>query len=178
MDKTGSDSTISIGNPKVDPALLLAADEIGIRLEVVGGFPMWEAAPAARHQKALYRVQASIRPIPEHPAGCGCFHLADVYIRFPDGSIKRPDISVFCQEPPDTDDAIEMLPEAVIEITNRGYEVKDLEISPYFYMAQGIKDVIVFDPRTLVVLHIRKESTRRLVSPVEIVLECGCQCTV
>ena len=174
----GDDSIANPAKARVDLGLLLAANEAGVRLEVVGGFPMWEASPAARHQKAVYRIQSSLRSIPGHPGGCGCFHLSDSYVRFSDGSLKRPDIAVFCQEPPDTDDAVEMTPEAVIEITSRGYEAKDLEISPYFYLAQGVKDVIIFDPRTWVVLHMRRESTRRLVSPVEIVLECGCQCTV
>jgi len=37
-----------------------------------------------------------------------------------------------------------------------------------------VKDVVVFDPTTLLVLHVRQNSTTRQVSPVEIELECGC----
>jgi len=164
--------------PQVDMRVLMAANQAGVRLEVVGGLPLWEVSPAARHQKAVYRIQASIAPARDREGQCGCFSLADTYVRFPDGSLKRPDIAVFCQEPPDTDEAVTLLPEAVIEVISAGYEAKDLEIGAYFYLAQGVKDVVVFDPRTLWVLHMRRDSTRRLTSPVEIDLECGCRCQV
>ena len=71
-----------------------------------------------------------------------------------------------------------MIPEAVIEVVSKGYEAKDLEIGPPFYLSQGVKDVIVFDPLTLFVLHVRKNCTMRQVSPVVIELECGCQLLV
>jgi len=53
-----------------------------------------------------------------------------------------------------------------------------LEIGPPFYLSQGVKDVIVFDPLTLLVLHVRKNRTTRQISPVEIDLECGCRVLV
>lgn len=40
------------------------------------------------------------------------------------------------------------------------------------------KDMIVFNPCTLLVLHIRKDNVTRQISPVTINLECGCCCTV
>jgi hypothetical protein len=49
---------------------------------------------------------------------------------YPDGSLKRPDISIFCHEPEEQDDAISLVPEAMIEVVSRGYEAKDLEIGP------------------------------------------------
>ncbi len=117
--------------------LIQQADAIGIRLEIIAGLPVWDAAPVARHQKALYRIQSSLCLSPD--SHCGCFHLADTLIRFPDGSLKRPDIAVLCQEPPDSDEALDILPEAVIEILSTGYERKDLEPGSSFYLAQGIK---------------------------------------
>lgn len=72
--------------------LIQRADAIGIRLEIIAGLPVWEAAPAARHQKALFRIQSSLQPLPGNQ--CGCFPLADTLIRFPDGSLKRPDIAI------------------------------------------------------------------------------------
>ena len=162
-------------------ALLQRADEAGVRLELVGGLPLWEAAPARRHQQAVDHIRASIQPYPQATdtgGGCACFHLADVYIRFPDGSLKRPDISIFCREPDELDEAITLVPEAVIEVVSPGYEAKDLEISPRFYLLQGVKDVVVFDPHTLFVLHMRKNGVTRQVSPVTITLACGCQCVV
>ncbi len=105
-------------------------------------------------------------------------HLADVYVQFPDGSLKRPDISIFCREPDEDDRAITLVPEAVIEVISRGYEAKDSEIGPYFYLSQGVKDVIVFDPDTLFVLHVRAGGASRHVSPLNIQLQCGCRCTV
>src|SRR3954471_16749496 len=139
----------------------LRADELGLRLEIVGGIPIWEPSPLYKHQKAVDRIRSSIR---KSPAGsqnpCDCVHAADVYIQFPDGSLKRPDISIFCREPDELDDAIRLVPQAVIEVVSKGYEAKDLEIGPSFYLSQGVKDVIVFDPTTLLVLHVRAEVTK------------------
>ncbi len=171
-------SAASSAKLQVDMAQLLAADEAGVRLEIVRGIPLWEMHPGFRHQKTVDRIRASLTPIPEAESGCGCFHYADIYVRFPDGSLKRPDISIFCQEPPETDEAVEMIPEAVIEVVSRGYEAKDLEIGPLFYLTQSVKDIVVFDPRTLLVLHVRQDGTRRLVAPVEIDLACGCRCQI
>lgn len=160
---------------------LLQADELGVRLEIVGGLPIWEPHPVWKHQKAVDRIRASIEPVdpsltPEE--GCPCIHISDVYVKFPDNSLKRPDISVFCREPDEEEEAVTLMPEAVIEVISKGYEAKDLEIGPRFYLAQGVKDVVVFDPYTLLVLHVRRDGVSRQVSPVTIVLECGCRCTV
>ena len=157
----------------------LRAEELGIRLEIVRGLPLWEAHPVYKHQKAIDRIRATIRPFAGEDANqCACVHISDVYVNFPDGSLKRPDIAIFCREPDEDDEAITLVPEAVIEVVSKGYEAKDLEIAPSFYLSQGVKDVIVFDPSTLFVLHARRNRTTRQVSPVEMMLECGCQCVV
>jgi len=70
-----------------------------------------------------------------------------------------------CREPDETEDAILLLPEAVIEVVSKGYEAKDLELGPPFYLAQGVEDVIVFDPTSLLVLRARRDKTIRLSSP-------------
>lgn len=158
----------------------LHADQLGIRLEMVAGLPIWEPQPVYRHQKAVDRIRASIRAMEEQPGktACECVHIADVYVAFPDGSLKRPDIALFCREPDEQDEAITLVPEAVIEVISRGYEAKDLEIGPRFYLSQGVKDVVVFDPHTLLVLHIRADGAERLVSPVDLTLRCGCRVRV
>lgn len=155
---------------------LLTANELGIRLEIIGGMPLWEAQPVYKHQKAIDRIRASIKPIANPP--CECVHVSDVYVAFADGSLKRPDISIFCHEPDEEDEAIKLVPEAVIEVISKGYEFKDLEIGPNFYLAQGVKDVVVFNPYTQVVLHVRKDKVEHGISPLEIPLQCGCQVTV
>jgi Uma2 family endonuclease len=159
----------------IDPKFL-KAEELGIRLEVVAGLSIWEAHPVWKHQKAVDRIRASIRQSPGHP--CQCVHAADVYVQFPDGSLKRPDIAIFCREPDEQEDAIQLLPEAVIEVVSKGYEAKDLELGPRFYLSQGVKDIVVFDPATLLVLHVRRDGTRREVSPHALLLECGCEVAV
>ena len=160
----------------------LRAEDFGIRLEIVGGLPIWEPYPVYKHQKAVDRIRATIERVAassESGEGvCDCVHVSDVYVSFPDGSLKRPDISIFCREPEDEETAIKLIPEAVIEVISKGYEAKDLEIGPRFYLSQGVKDVVVFDPYTLVVLHIRGDEVARHVSPVGINLSCGCCCTV
>lgn len=155
---------------------LLTAEELGIRLEIVRGIPLWEAQPLYKHQKAVDRIRGSIRLGCRQ--ACACVHIADVYVNFPDGSLKRPDISIFCQEPDEEEDAIRLIPEAVIEVISKGYEFKDLEIGPSFYLAQGVKDVVVFNPYTQVVLHVRRDKVEHQLSPVDIALECGCLVTV
>jgi Uma2 family endonuclease len=161
----------------MDPKFL-RADELGVRLEIVGGLPIWEPHPVYKHQKAVDRIRATIRAAAEAEEGCACVHVADVYVSFPDGSLKRPDISLFRREPEEEEEAVTLVPEAVIEVISRGYEAKDLELGPHFYLSQGVKDVVVFNPYTLVVLHVRQGGASRHVSPVEIALSCGCRCTV
>ena len=154
------------------------ADEMGVRLEITGGLPIWEAQPVFRHQSVSFRIQSSIRRTNLSGDGCACVHAADVCIRFPDGSQKRPDIAVFCREPDEIDEEITLIPEAVIEILSKGYEAKDLQVGVPFYLAQGINDVIVLDPYTLKVLHFQRGERHELTSPIEIQLQCGCLVTV
>jgi Uma2 family endonuclease len=169
----------------IDIAELIAqtdAAKAPVRLEYVRGRMKWEASPASRHQKALQRIERSLRPIPGHPAGCGCFVLADTLIRFPDPdhSIKRPDLAIFCTEPPDSDEALTVIPAAVVEVLSLGYEEKDLgsDGAP-FYLAYGVQDVLIVDPRTGVVYHDTPDAARRsLTAPITIDLRCGCRVTV
>ncbi|MCP4405900.1 MAG: Uma2 family endonuclease [bacterium] len=158
---------------------LLQASELGIRLEIVNGLPIWEAQPLYRHQKHIERICQGIAKVTNDKSNCSCTHAMDVYVQFPNG-IKRPDISIFCREPTEEeqDYALTIIPEAVIEVVSKGYEAKDLEIGPPFYISQDVKDVIVFDPMTLLVLHVRKSNVTRQTSPVEIELECGCKVLV
>lgn len=158
----------------VDPKFV-RAEELGIRLEIVRGLPIWEAAPVWKHQKAVDRIRDTIRPA---GGACACVHAADVYVHFRDGSLTRPDIALFCREPDEEEEAITLVPEAVIEVVSKGYEAKDLEIAPSFYLSQGVKDVVVFDPHTLLVLHARRDGTVRKTSPQPLELECGCTCEV
>jgi Uma2 family endonuclease len=161
----------------IDPRLL-QANELGIRLEIVNGLAIWEAQPLYRHQKHVERISGSIRTA-DDAHNCACVHAMDVYIQFPNG-LKRPDISVFCREPTEEeqDSALTLIPEAVIEVVSPGYEAKDLEIGPAFYLSQGVKDIIVFDPRTLLVLHVRHGHASRHLAPQEIRLQCDCIVTV
>lgn len=131
-------------------------------------------------RKPLSRIRGTIEvsASSEANAGCACVHAADIYISFPDGSLKRPDISIFGREPEEEEEAVKLVPEAVIEVISKGYEAKDLEIAPQFYLAQGVKDVVVFNPYTLVVLHIRRDQVNHYVSPTDIDLACGCGCKV
>ena len=165
----------------MDPTFL-RADKLGIRLEMVAGLPIWERSPVYKHQKAVDHIRATIRRASVSSdvgqEACQGIHTANVYINFPDGSLKRPDISIFCREPEEEEEAITLMPEAVIEVISKGYEAKDLEIGPQFYLSQGVKDVVVCNPYTLVVLHVRRDQVQRHVSPVDLTFACGCRCTV
>ena len=128
-----------------------------IKLEITGGTHTWRLLPSPRQQKMIDRIRATIAPVAGSGAGCLCYHLSDVMLKFPDGSFKRPDIAIFCVEPPDIDEAWEQVPEAVIEIVSLDYEAKDLSINPPWYLAQGVKDVLVIDPRARRVTHCHVE---------------------
>jgi Uma2 family endonuclease len=117
--------------------LLLEANKTGIRLEIQNGLPLWEAAPLWEHQEQIDRIRRSIIRIPEE---CACGHISDVYIAFPNGR-KRPDTAIFCQEPtPEQKHTfLTLIPCAVIEVVSRGYELKDIELGPPFYLAHGVQ---------------------------------------
>jgi Uma2 family endonuclease len=103
-------------------------------------------------------------------------------VRFPDpdSSLKRPDIAIFCVEPPDSDEALDLLPAAVIEILSLGYEEKDLgEDGAPFYLACGIPDVLVVDPRTGLIRHYQEgQPMAELQALVTVELRCGCHVTL
>jgi len=132
---------------------LLNAEDLGMRLEIAGNLPIWEASPLCEHQKEVDRSRDSFRKNEKEGDSCNCIDAANVYVQFPDGSLKRPDIRF-------------------------SYEAKDLEISPPIYLANGVKDVVVFNPYTKEIVHFRLDETLNLNSPVEIELACGCSCTV
>jgi hypothetical protein len=154
--------------------LILQADHTNVRLEVMNGLHLWEEGPTLQHQLEVDRIRSSIS---QHAT---CIHLNDVLFRFPDGSLTHPDIAIIRQIPDkeSLDKALTVIPEAVLEIVSEGYEKKDLELAPSFYLSMGVKDAIIFDPSTLIIYHYQKDKNRRLESPVSINFECGCSCTV
>ena len=155
------------------------ADDAGLRIEIVGGLPTWERLPNLRHQRAIDRIRESFTVmVASTSEPCACVHYADLHIKFPDGSDKRPDIAIFCHEPGEIDTAVTDVPEAVIEIISRGYEKKDLELGPPFYLGQGVKDVLVYDPYTDVIRHYAVDGERTYQSPYLLHLQCGCQVTI
>jgi Uma2 family endonuclease len=154
--------------------LILQADHTNVRLEFIAGFHVWEEGPTLGHQLEVDRIRASIATTPH------CLHLNDVLFRFSDGSLTHPDIAILSRRPNDAEmtKALTITPEAVIEVISEGYEKKDLELAPSFYLSVDVKDVIIFEPSTLIVYHYRKDGSKRLESPVKIALECGCTCEV
>lgn len=162
--------------------LILRTDASGapVRLEYVRGRLKAEASPSSRHQRTVDRIRDRLSQAPSTAgAACGCHSLADTLIRFPDldHSLKRPDISIFCDEPPDSDEALDIMPQAVIEILSLGYEDKDLgEDGAPFYLGCGVLDVIVVDPRSQQVRHYQAgQPIRELTAPIAIDLQCGCR---
>ena len=157
---------------------LFRAENLGIKLEIAAGLPIWEASPVILHQQEVDRIRASItKSVSASGETCACIHYADIYVQFPDGSLKRPDISIFCEKPKQLEEAVRSIPAAVIEVISKSYEAKDLEISPPIYLANGVQDVVVFNPYTMEVIHFREGEKRELTSPMAIELECGCRCT-
>lgn len=155
--------------------------ESDVKLEITGGIPTWEAFPSSRHQRTIDNIRSSIEPLTRADGGsvdCRCAHLSDISIRFKDGSFKRPDIAIFCQEPPNQDEALTIVPTAVIEIISPGYEYKDMVLNPQFYLAQGVLDVVIVDPRSGAVTHYTTSNVANHHAPVRLEMQCGCGCTV
>jgi Uma2 family endonuclease len=159
-------------------AALEAADEAMIKLEMVGGVPVWEAMPGPKHQRLVVAILNSVSRQAGHTGDWECHTLTDVTVRFPDGSFKRPDVAVFCRQPDEEQSSVDLVPEAVVEVLSKGYEAKDLQIGLPFYLAQGVKDVVLYDPSNLAVLHVRPTSSDRLTAPATLNLACGCTVTI
>ena len=154
------------------------ADAIGIKLEVVNGLGVWEVSPIILHQSTVDRIRSSIRSSQPGEFDCSCYHYPDIDIRFPDGSRKRPDISLFCTEPTEKESSVTQIPDAVIEIISKDYEAKDREIGVPFYLSQRIRDVVLFDPYTNEISHYVDGVEHTMKSPSAVVLQCGCVCLV
>ena len=163
--------------PQISMDLEHLADQAGIKIEFVNGLSIWEASPVYRHQRKSLEIQVSLLTNAK-ASGCGCISVNDLTILFADGSIKRPDISIFCREPEEQDTACTLIPEAVIEILSKGYEKKDTEVSLPFYLSQGIADIVIFNPVTNMVSHYHGGRMDEFTSPVELTFECGCRATV
>jgi Uma2 family endonuclease len=157
--------------PNIDDFFLIA-DNAGVRLEIVDGLAIWEPVPGLTHQTANDRIRRGIK------SRSACLHYSDLHIKFPDGLDKRPDVSIFCRRPSETESAVTEVPEAVIEIISKGYEKKDLELGPPFYLKQGVKDVIVYDPYTKVTTHFDTSGRRDYSGTITLTLQCGCEVTL
>ena len=157
--------------------LVQSADHSAVKIQMTAGMPTWEAMPGRRHQRINLAVVNSVRRAPQTKGDCGCHAVIDVYIRFPDGSFRSPDAAIYCDEPPDVDGALEMLPVAVVEIVSAGYEAKD-RIGLPFYLEQGIADVALYDPRTGEVIHATTHGRTIYTAPVDLTFACGCVVTI
>lgn len=159
--------------------LFVRADEIGLRLELGSNGLTWESAPGYRHQEICLEVVNSVQPA-KKPRGapCGCYRNMDVAIRFPDGTVKRPDVAIFCERPQDEEGFVHRVPEAVIEVLSPGYEAKDLVAGPPHYLSQGVQDVLVLDRFSGTTHQFRKGQQSIHQSPKEFLLECGCRVVV
>lgn len=153
----------------------------GVKLELAGGMTTWEAFPPYKHQNRIYRIQQSIHRRTDAIFDCACAHVSDAYVKFPDGSIKRPDIAIFCREPDEDeqDGAVTLLPEAIVEIISKHYEDKDLKVGVPFYLSQGIADVVTLDMVANTVIHFRPGQPEEThTSPVTLTFACGCEATI
>ena len=129
--------------------LILNAEECGPKLERMGRFCIWHSDYSYVHQTELDRIRSSFGTLGPQ------VQVSSVWLSSVDGSFTCPDIAVLARAPT-SDEAnhpLEHVPEAVIKVISQGYEAKDLEFEPHFQLSQGVKDVIVFDPRSLIVLH-------------------------
>ncbi|RYG38097.1 Uma2 family endonuclease [bacterium] len=166
-----------------DPDMLLyhlmRADEFGVKLEVEGSTQRWEFFPSPLHQAIIRDIDRAIRPkVRSTGSECDCYTLSDFYLRLRDGSLKRPDLAIYCKKPIVGRDALDVIPGAVIEILSPGSEEKDLVTGPPLYLSSGVLDVIVVNHEKGEVTHFRQNERRSFSAPAEIELEMGCLVTI
>ena len=158
--------------------LLALGEEIGLKFELTDGGITWEAYPGVDHQEIVFNVQTSLERLRAVERGCECYQGADVDLALPDGTVKRPDVSVWCRKPQEREGFVREVPEAVVEIVSPGYEAKDLVHGPPIYLRNGVKDVVVFDRAKNEVHHWGPQGHRVVSSPTTFDLACGCRVTV
>lgn len=166
-----------------DPKMLLChlmwADEFGVKLKAEGFTQRWKIFPSPLHQDEVMQIYSGVRrALGSNSEGCDCYRLVDAYIQFPDGSLKRPDLALFCRRPEVRREALEAVPQAIAEVLSRGTEAKDLVTGPRIYLASGVLDVVALHPETGMVTQIPPDGTRILNAPVEIELAMGSVVTI
>ena len=168
-------------NPSIEDdklwRIFTQGEEMGMRMEMIESGIVWETMPGLRHQELAVAIYGAIRPGGQR-SDCECYRALDVYVRFPSGVVKRPDVSIFCRRPEDEEGFVHAVPEAVIEITSPDSEAKDLVSGPPLYLANGVKDVVVLDRARGEVKHWSTTNVRTMVPPTTISLSCGCLVTV
>lgn len=166
---------LGFANPKELFERLIQADEAGVRLEIEQGRTVWEFFPSIAHQHVIQEVFLSVRKL---GTGEGCFRYLDAYVQLADGSIKRPDLALYCTQPPLTTEVARVTPGAVVEVVSRGYERKDLDSGPSLYLSNGVRDVLVVQPELGETRHFRRDGVRVVRQGVQVALEMGCAVTV
>lgn len=173
---------VALNLPPIDEerlwTLFAQAEEIGLRLEMTAGGMTWEAMPGQRHQDLTLSIVNSVRSPEVGGRECGFHRVFDVAVWLRDGTVKQPDVSIFCARPPEDEGFIHSVPEPVIEITSPGYEEKDLIHGPPLYLRNGVKDVLVLDRRDGTVHRFTSEGKSLQPSPTQFELACGCSVTV
>ena len=149
------------------------ANELGVRLEMIADQTFWEFRPNFQHQDRIGKIYKSVRPDHESNSGSECVSALDVGIRFPDDSLRRPDLAIFSNIPEQVD-LITLIPEAVVDVLSQRSRHKDLVVSPPFYLEMGVKDVLVYDPFTDDIHHFRRDGDLRFKPGQTVKLECGC----
>ena len=148
----------------------------GVRLEVTGGRTTWEAFPGALHNGVVDDIRRNLtRDNQPQQARGGCHHIADTYIAFGPSLLRRPDIAIFCEQPPRPDGAITgRIPGTTIEVLSDGYEQKDRDVVA-LYLATGVRDVILIDPRAQTATWPQLgEAPQQLDLPATLSLKMGC----
>ncbi len=158
--------------------LLAKGDEIGLKFELTDGGITWETYPGVAHQEIVFGIQTSVNHGTDPVKRCDCYQGADVHVVLPDGTVKRPDISIWCKKPSELESFVHEIPEVVIEVVCPGYEDKDLVHGPPVYLRNGVRDVVVFDRQRGEVHLWTSEGKKVVASPAAIELQCGCRITV
>jgi hypothetical protein len=69
------------------------------------------------------------------------------------------------------------VPVAVIAVLSRDFEAKDMQTGAPFHLSQGVQDIVLVDPYSGEVTHLRPGDERSLASPADVELACRCVVT-
>ena len=116
--------------------------------EIIGGEKIMVAAANPLHSGILFKLSRIIdRYMTEHDGGY--VFTDNIDVRFPDGNVFRPDVTVITVENSgiiNWNKAIQGVPDMVVEVLSKSTKKKDEGVKKDIYEKNGVKEYWIVDP--------------------------------